>query len=140
MLIAPETAQAALSAFGASITGAFSFVGAAWKPEQTGRLLDKAVARRSKSGGEVAADRPERLSLAVQFSRSVSVVESSIERGTDVRQLQLDACEKLDAIEYSLHRLIDELSSVMPQLEKPEYTGAVLRPPVVTADRSALAA
>ena len=140
VLIALETAQAALTSFGASFTAAFSFIGAAWKPEQTRRLLDKAMVGRSKGCDAVPTGHPERISLAVQFGRSVSVVETSIERGTGVRQLQLDAGDKLDAIEYSLHRLIDELSSVMPQLEKPEYTGAVQRPLEDAVDRSALAA
>ena len=141
VLIALETAQAALASFGASITAAFSFIGAAWKPEQSTSLVVATKPGRAVTGADTASYRePERISLAVQFGRSVSVVESSLTRGDGVQQLQLDANDKLDAVEYSLHRLIDELSTVMPQLDKPVYAGVVNRSASPVPDQSAMAA
>ena len=141
VLIALETAQAALTSIGTSLTAAFTVVGAAWRPEHSKRLL--AAALSSKPGHSISgtpAVQPERISVADQFDRAVNVVESSLQRGAGVRQVQSDANDKLDAVEYSLHRLIDELSSVMPQLERPVYAGPVTRPSHRPADHTALAA
>ena len=53
------------------------------------------------------------LSADVQWSRVSSVVERSVERAHGIGAQQSAARQQLDAAEYTLQRLIDELADVM---------------------------
>jgi hypothetical protein len=53
------------------------------------------------------------LSAEAQWHRVSAVVERSIERAQDIGAQQAAARQQLDAAEYTLHRLIEELNEVM---------------------------
>lgn len=140
VMIALEGAQQTFSSIGASVVAAFSLVGAAWRPEQTKALMARSISRKAHRVVEPVSGLPDQVPMAVQFDKAAGVVETSLVRGSEVERLQASALEKLDAVEYSLHRLMDELSSVMPQIEKPVYAGMINKPMAVSPSETALAA
>lgn len=70
---------------------------------------------------------PPRISLACQFERAVQVVEDAVSRGDAIQALNKQTAQQLDATEYALHRLFDEIHSVLPRFEKPVYNNAIIR-------------
>ena len=84
---------------------------------------------------------PARISLAYQFERAAQVVEASVSRGDAIQALHKQTAQQLDATEYALHRLFDEIHSVLPRFEKPVYSNAIVRTAEAEAFRpTALAA
>jgi hypothetical protein len=53
------------------------------------------------------------LSAETHWARVSAVVARSVERAQDIGQQQSAARQQLDAAEYTLHRLIEELNEVM---------------------------
>jgi hypothetical protein len=53
------------------------------------------------------------LSAEAQWQRVSAVVERSIQRAQGIGEQQSAARQQLDAAEYTLHRLIEELNEVM---------------------------
>jgi hypothetical protein len=69
------------------------------------------------------------LSAEAQWQRVSAVVERSIQRAQGIGEQQSAARQQLDAAEYTLHRLIEELNEVMTssvQLPKPAEVAAVV--------------
>jgi hypothetical protein len=67
------------------------------------------------------------LSAEAQWQRVSAVVERSIQRAQGIGEQQSAARQQLDAAEYTLHRLIEELNEVMMspvQLPKRAEAGA----------------
>lgn len=122
-MTAVHAVQQALAVLGSSGLAAFAILGVRWKFEETKALLERTL---DKNQPDVADGEPvARLSVTHQFERAVGVVDQSLQEQVGAQKLQRDASEKLDAAEYSLHRLLDELSTVMPQLQKPGYAGTL---------------
>lgn len=53
------------------------------------------------------------MSAEAHWARVSAVVERSVERAHGIGQQQVAARQQLDAAEYTLHRLIEELNEVM---------------------------
>lgn len=70
---------------------------------------------------------PTRITLAFQFERASQVVETALVRSESIQSLHRDTVQQLDATEYALHRLFDEIHSVLPSFAKPVYDNAVVR-------------
>ncbi len=70
---------------------------------------------------------PARITLAFQFERASQVVESALVRSESIQTLHRDTVQQLDATEYALHRLFDEIHSVLPGFAKPVYDNAIVR-------------
>jgi prophage DNA circulation protein len=63
--------------------------------------------------GPVATAGSTSLSADAQWQRVSSIVERSVERAQSIGAQQSAARQQLDAAEYTLHRLIEELNEVM---------------------------
>jgi hypothetical protein len=73
-----------------------------------------------------------------QWGRVSSIVEQSVARSHEIQDRQGAARQQLDAAEYALHCLLDELQVVMPSMARLK---AVEQPPrEIAAFRPALAA
>ena len=70
---------------------------------------------------------PARVSLVFQFERASQVVESALARSESIQSLHRDTVQQLDATEYALHRLFDEIHGVLPGFAKPVYDNAIVR-------------
>jgi hypothetical protein len=64
-------------------------------------------------GAVAAADPKASLSPEAQWQRVSTVIEQSIQRAHGIGEQQSAARQQLDAAEYTLHRLIEELNEVM---------------------------
>lgn len=138
-----DSAQQALASASGAISSAFALAGVRWSPADSAALLKRALARKrgASDAGVQPCQAPEQLSIAEQFTRSIAVVETARSRTIAATSLQHAADEKLDAAEYALHRMLDELSAVMPDIARPEYANVVKRPlGVVSARDVAIAA
>jgi hypothetical protein len=74
------------------------------------------VVAREKAALPVVSDTPQLtapLSAETHWARVSAVVARSVERAQDIGQQQSAARQQLDAAEYTLHRLIEELNEVM---------------------------
>jgi hypothetical protein len=78
-------------------------------------FADRAVARGWSDRRKPVAARPfpKPMSRATHWQRATAVVERSIVRAADVSMHQAAAARQLEAAEYALHCLLDELGSVM---------------------------
>ena len=72
------------------------------------------------------------------FARMALVVDGSLEHSRAIIEQTARASEILDATEYTLHRLLDDLSEIMPQIAAPAFAGEVRRP--VAEHQSVIAA
>ena len=70
---------------------------------------------------------PARIPLATQFERAAQAVSTAVTKAEAIQTLHAETLQQLDATEYALHRLFDEIHSVMPGFEKPVYNNAVVR-------------
>lgn len=70
---------------------------------------------------------PARIPLATQFERAAQAVSTAVTQAEAIQTLHAETMQQLDATEYALHRLFDEIHSVMPGFEKPIYNNAVVR-------------
>ena len=58
------------------------------------------------------------MELEEQFTCTAKVVQAALDKSHAVRKMQTAASEKLDATEYALGRMLDELSLVMPAIQR----------------------
>ncbi len=128
-----QYAQLALDSVGVSVVAAFAVVGVGlskWSQAQSAALLSRTLRRKPGVATQRTAAQPaaERLVLSEQFDRSIAIVEAARSRTALATSLQHSAREKLDAADYALHRLLDELSDVMATIEKPAFANTVNRP------------
>ncbi len=91
---------------------------ARWSNSKTLRLAP----RPDKRAGQTAATVPPRLSLEAQFARVTAIVETARTTSASISRLEQAAQTKIDAAEYALDRMLDELNSVMPQINLPVRT------------------
>ena len=112
-----EAGQRAIVSVAGIATSAFAFAGVGWKMVQTEEMLGRTLRDRSTTS---PPPRPlqRRFDLGEQFACTTNVVQAAIDKSDTVRQLQAAASEKLDATEYALSRMLDELSLVMPAIER----------------------
>ena len=99
------------------VASAFVVAGAGWKVAQTEEMLGRALQDRNTSPPQPCQDQ-RRFDLGEQFTCTTDVVQASIDKSDTVRKLQAAASEKLDATEYALSRMLEELSIVMPAIER----------------------
>jgi len=92
--------------------------------QSTGRAISRP--RGCEIGPELI--RPARRQVAsgavadTHFARACNVVRSSLESSDRIARAQSAAAEQLDAAEYALHRMIEDLSSVMENsINLPRY-------------------
>jgi hypothetical protein len=64
------------------------------------------------------------MQASAQWRRIADVVEHSIEANRLVSRRQAEALTQLDAAEFALSKLVDELSAVMPSLRRSERAGS----------------
>jgi hypothetical protein len=62
---------------------------------------------------QLTADAKAPLSPEAQWQRVSAIVEQSVQRAHGIGEQQSAARQQLDAAEYTLHRLIEELNEVM---------------------------
>ena len=74
------------------------------------------------------------------LERSASVVRIAVGHAQKAMQVQSEAARKLDAAEYALHRMLDELSDVMTAPIKAPALQVVPRLPTLPTTAPALAA
>lgn len=75
------------------------------------------------------------LTAEAQWMRVASVLEGSVQRTSAMRAAHNLARDNLQAAEYALDRLIDELSDVMT-VRTPAHMASVTRLPIRPSDRS----
>ena len=132
--------QHGLAGIGAWTQSAFALIGIRLvQPvsfETTKAALSRTLRRRPsrRIDARPAIEPPRRISLHEQFARTVAVVETARTRSTAAAGFRESALEKLDAAEYAIHRLMDELSTVMPQINKPAYPNQIRQPLVGVAE------
>ncbi|MGI9411903.1 MAG: hypothetical protein ACR2OV_17625 [Hyphomicrobiaceae bacterium] len=134
-----EAGHRTLMSVADSVASAFAVAGAGWRIAQTEEMLGRALQDRNASPPQPCQDQ-RRFDLGEQFSCTTNVVQAAIDKSDTVRKLQAAASEKLDATEYALSRMLDELSLVMPAIERMPQTDAKPRQADVVRGEFALAA
>jgi uncharacterized protein YPO0396 len=80
----------------------------------------QAIAPQAKRPVVRPAQPKAQLSAEAHWARVSAVVERSVDQARSIGQQQTQARQQLDAAEYNLQRLIDELSGVMQLPAKPQ--------------------
>ena len=120
ILAAFEAGHRMLVSISSGLVSAFVIAGAGWKIGQTKELLGRTLNHdKSSAPPPSLARHPDlRLDLDEQFTCTAKVVQAALDKSHTVRKVQAAASEKLDATEYALNRMLDELSLVMPAIQR----------------------
>lgn len=126
----PPVNFAALSDFGWLISEAANRICAALSPiifvQASQGLARRSVASPSER-------HPARLSASAHWQRVADVIDRSIETRLIALRRHSDALTQIDAAEFALSRVVDELAAVMPGLRRTSTAGWHANQPPVAA-------
>jgi len=101
-----------------------------WSQTPASNATELAPEMRADAGPEVPAGTApaEPITGQAQWQRLSGVLQASIGASETACRLQSEAADQIDAAQYALQRMLDELTSVLPQAAAPSRQPATAPP------------